>query len=265
MTKKYEHSEETKRKISNSKKGSIPWNKGLKGIQKCSEETKLKISNSTKGKPKSEETKRKMSENHADFSGENNPFYDKHFSEETIREMSENKKGINNSMYGKHHSEETKKKLSESMSGKNHPNFGKHLPEETKLKQREKKLGISLTKEHKQKISDATIGENNPRWLGGIAYLPYCYKFNNKLKEEIRERDGRICQNCGKTEEENGRKLDVHHIHYDKDNCYPDLISLCRICNTIANSNRTYWEEHFMEKLRKRNLLNYFGDNYGNG
>lgn len=37
-------SEETKQKISNSKKGSIPWNKGKKGVQKCSEETKLKSS-----------------------------------------------------------------------------------------------------------------------------------------------------------------------------------------------------------------------------
>ena len=41
-------SEETKNKISEAKKGSIPWNKGKKG-KHCSEETKMKISESKKG------------------------------------------------------------------------------------------------------------------------------------------------------------------------------------------------------------------------
>lgn len=52
----------------------------------------------------SEDTKRKMSENHADFSGENHP------------------------QWGKPKSEETRKKISESlgdMSGENNPRFGK--------------------------------------------------------------------------------------------------------------------------------------------
>ena len=60
-------SEETKRKISESHKGCVAWNKGLKNIY--SDETRRKISETHKGKPAwnrgiphSEETRRKMSE-----------------------------------------------------------------------------------------------------------------------------------------------------------------------------------------------------------
>ena len=41
-----------------------------------------------------EESKRKMSDNHADFSGENNPNFGKHFSEESKKKISESK-GVN--------------------------------------------------------------------------------------------------------------------------------------------------------------------------
>lgn len=67
-----------------------------------------------KGLKRSEETRKKMSENHADISGENNPNYGKQFSKETRKKMSE-------ARIGKHPSEETKKKLSEAKIGKNHP------------------------------------------------------------------------------------------------------------------------------------------------
>jgi len=97
---------------------------------------------------------------------------------------------------------------------------------------------------------------NNPNWKGGISFLPYCYKFNNKLKEEIRERDNQTCQLCGKNEDENGQKLSIHHIHYDKENCDPDLITLCNSCNGKVNGNREYWEEYFMDKLYERFSIN---------
>lgn len=63
---------------------------------------------------RSEETKRKMSDNHADFSGENNPLFGKHHSEETKNKMSEAQTGEKNHMFGKHHSEESKKRMAES-------------------------------------------------------------------------------------------------------------------------------------------------------
>lgn len=100
-------------------------------------------------------------------------------------------------------------------------------------------------------------GENACNWIDGRSFLPYCNKFNQLLKEEIRERDNRVCQNCEKSEIENKQKLSIHHIHYDKENCNPDLIALCNRCNLIANGNRNYWEEFFMNNLNRRNLLNW--------
>ena len=51
-------SEETKKKMSDAKKGNIPWNKG----KHHTEETKKKLSESNKGKHHTEETKKKISE-----------------------------------------------------------------------------------------------------------------------------------------------------------------------------------------------------------
>lgn len=79
VRKTFTHSDETKRKISESSKGKIPWNKG----KQHSAKTKQKISNSNKGKPAnnkgklhSDETKRKMSEWHQNRI--NNPKSEEH-------------------------------------------------------------------------------------------------------------------------------------------------------------------------------------------
>ncbi len=58
-------SEEHRRRLSESHKGQIPWNKGKKGLVKLSNEAKLKMSLSKKGRKRpahSDETKRKISE-----------------------------------------------------------------------------------------------------------------------------------------------------------------------------------------------------------
>jgi len=102
-------------------------------------------------------------------------------------------------------------------------------------------------------VGKTRTGNKNSNWNDGSSFKPYCPKFNERLKERIRERDNRTCQLCG--EEENIKKLDCHHIHYDRENCYPDLISLCHICNSKVNGNRKYYEELFMNKLNENGLL----------
>lgn len=73
---------EHKRKLREAHLGKIPWNKGKKH---------------------SEETKRNMRKNHADFKGERNPMF-----------------GKQSAMHGKHHTDETKRKIKEATSGEKH-------------------------------------------------------------------------------------------------------------------------------------------------
>jgi 5-methylcytosine-specific restriction endonuclease McrA len=56
-----------------------------------------------------------------------------------------------------------------------------------------------------------------------------------------RKRDGYRCQHCGKTQKQNGRSLDVHHIrpfrlfdNYTDANELDNLISLCMSCHGKA-------------------------------
>ena len=151
--------------------------------------------------------------------------------------------------YGKTLSEETRLLISEhhvDVSGENHPLFGKHHSEEVKKKMGESHIGLHA-------------GEKNPNWKGGISFEPYCIKFNNALKEEIRDKFGRKCFLCPKTEEENGRKLDVHHVDYNKEQGCNGvrwlLVPLCISCNTIANFNREYWQDFITEKLRQEGYI----------
>lgn len=95
------HSEETRRKMSESRRG-----------KQRKPETVRKIAEKNRGQHRSEETRRKISERAKRRTGENNPFYGRHHSEETKRKMSESMKGNQRSL-GRKLSEETKRKISE--------------------------------------------------------------------------------------------------------------------------------------------------------
>jgi hypothetical protein len=90
-------------------------------------------------------------------------------------------------------------------------------------------------------------GENSSNWKGGISFEPYCVLFNKGFKERVRNFWDRKCGISGITEEENGRKLDVHHVNYDKQSCcnttVPLFIPLSREYHTKTNHNRDYWEK----------------------
>jgi intein-encoded DNA endonuclease-like protein len=82
----------------------------------------------------------------------------------------------------------------------------------------------------------------------------YCYKFDNNCKEQNREKYGRECFFCGKTEMTNGKKLSVHHADYNKnqgcDNT-PDwkLVPLCKKCHGLTGGNiknRKIWESRIL-------------------
>ncbi len=99
----------------------------------------------------------------------------------------------------------------------------------------------------------ANTRESNPNWQGGISKSPYSFEFTSKLKSKIRKRDNYTCQKCGIEEKEYllilGRKLAIHHIDYDKQNCEEEnLITLCNSCNVKVNSNRDYWKKYYKDK-----------------
>lgn len=127
---------------------------------KHSEESKRKNSESHKGKKQSEETKEKISEK---MKGEKNPMFGKNpYANKTEEEMeiirgkmSESHKGKqtgkNNPFYGKHHSEESKQKMSESNKGKN--SF------ENKTKEEMETIGKKISEACSKKVICITTGE----------------------------------------------------------------------------------------------------------
>ncbi len=185
--------------------------------------------------------------------------------------------------YRKGHMTETKWKLSEKRRGIPSGMLGKHqteyqkqiasLTHKNRIASKETKQKLSKINSEKcnlipwEKLSDKQkekikhLGKENGNWQGGSSFLPYCSKFNNILKEKVRCRDNYTCQNprCKLTQQESillyNQSLHVHHIHYDKQNCYPDLITLCLRCNVNSNFNRTFHEQLYMNILNNRELL----------
>ena len=163
---------------------------------------------------------------------------------EFIEQQQKSQKGEDNPMYGKSnrlgmkHTEETKQKMREAQLGKKSPMLGKKHTDASKLK-----------------MSESLKGENSPNWKGGISFEPYCPKFNNIFKEEIREMFDRKCFMCEISENETGQKHCVHHVTYDK-SCLCDdkvckFVPLCRSCHAKTNHNRDCWEKHIIDKLNK--------------
>jgi len=148
--------------------------------------------------------------------------------------------GEKSPLFGKHHSEEFRKKVSKATSGKKNGMFGKKHAEETRIK-------MSCTKQ----------GITAEEFDGFISFGKYCSRFNESLKERIREKYNRTCVLCPTTEQEHvdkwGEKLPVHHIDYNKQ-CGCDgnecrLVPLCKKCHGKTNSRRAYWEQVIMMKV----------------
>lgn len=225
-------------------------------------------------------------------SGENNPFFGKHHSPESIQKMSDAKKG-------KHLSEEHRRKISESCKNPSEEtrkkmsaaHKGKPLSEECRRRISEVKKGVprgeevcrrmsvvskklmedpeirkkiseslkgrSLTDECKKKISAALKGkfrgEKHPNWQGGISFEPYCVKFNKEFKERVRAFFRYKCLECG--EPQNGEKLAIHHVNFNKktccDNSTPMFVPLCNSCHGKTGRNREYWRQHFTEIINR--------------
>jgi hypothetical protein len=168
-------------------------------------------------------------------------------------------------MVGKHHSEATKEKIANALRGRRREG-GWKLTEETRKKQSLARIGKPLSEETKRKLSFALkgrplkeetkikmglsrTGDKNPAWCGGVSFLPYCQKFNDKFKKRVKDYYHNCCGICGSV----GR-LHIHHVDYNKMTCCdgtkPRFIALCNVCHGKTNHNRDYWRERLGSEFR---------------
>jgi len=117
----------------------------------------------------SDDTRAKLSEIalERDMSGENNPMYGKHHTDEAKASISAKMSGENAPMYGKppankgkKASPETRAKLSELRKGENNSFYGKHHTEESNEKNRQAHLGKHPSDETRAKMSESHKSEN---------------------------------------------------------------------------------------------------------
>lgn len=197
------------------------------------DETKEKIRRSLSGRKASGETKAKLSE-----------FQTARFADPA------NRASLSEAQRGRTVSDATRTKIGNA-------HRGKKISDEQKLHLRSLYIGTKLPEITKEKIrANTPRAEESPHWKGGVSFAPYCPKFTREFKDRVRAFFGNRCVVCGKTPEENGKALTVHHVNYDKAVCCntatPLFAAVCVSHNTIANNRREYWERFFTELIRNR-------------
>ena len=96
------------------------------------------------------------------------------------------------------------------------------------------------TTEARQHLSAAAQGIPYDEWESFAKEQKYCPRFNETCKESNRNKYGRRCFICNKTEKANGQKLSVHHVDMDRaQGCESNwkLVPLCRSCHSSAHNN----------------------------
>lgn len=198
--------------------------------------------------------------------GKDHHMFDKRLSESTIRKLSESLKGKTCFWKGKKLPLDTRRKISENhadFTKENHPNWKPRVVKtcdycgslyETEQWSATRSRFCSMICSRKY-----FRGENSPVWNGGSSNA-YCELWNEKLRENIRDKYGRVCFICGKTEEDNCAKLSVHHTNSGKQclcayQC--ELVPLCKSCHAKTNYDRYYWFSLIMCKLNLEFSMDY--------
>ena len=156
-----------------------------------------------------------------------------HFCQKCLKEL------LSDQMYerrsGTHWSKETKQKM--SISAKN-------------------RIRSPHTYTARLKMSIAKQGDRHPNWRGGQP-TEYCNKWTPEFRERVRRFFDNTCTLCGKTKQDVGKNLSVHHVNYKKDACCDEdipryFVLLCPSCHAKTNYNRDAWEKKFTKILKKK-------------
>lgn len=213
---------EMKQRISIKKKGSIPWNKGIK-CKKLSKEHKRKISEA--------------------ISGEKHYFFGKKHPEETKKKISLANKGKIGWNKGIPTSLETRQKISLARKGKRYPNLS------LALKGRISSMkGRNHSEETRRKLSESHKGEKSSLWKGGVSpknmLIRESFEYRS-CREAVFKRDNWTCVWCG----QRGGKLNADHIkpfalfpelHFAIDNIRTLCISCHRKTDTYGGRIKNY-------------------------
>lgn len=246
--------EATRKKLSDA-------NKGKRVGYKHSIESRKKMSEASKGRHPTPETLQKLRDSHKD----------QRPTKETIEKQRSAKKGktpknlqmLHQLNKGRPKSEIAKKNMSTGQKKRYAHVIKKVLliltPEERHLRlSRAHKdhpskywLNKRMREDMKTKMCEAKIGGF---WYGAVRYYDYpvyCERFDDSLRERTRAFRGYVCFECGTPQ--NGEKLHIHHVHYNKKMCCDgsprDLVPLCHDCHNKTNYNREFWEIHFTEMI----------------
>lgn len=221
--------------------------------QRASEETKAKIRIANMGRYPSAETRAKIG---AASRGRTHSL-----SAEARAKIGTKNKGLPRSA-------EYRAKISASLTGRTHPVsaetgakisaalMGHTTSEETRIKLRISHLGHYPSAETRAKRSKSMLGELHHNWRGGISFESYGSEFNEELKEIIRRRDDRLCQNPECYLPENGKKHPVHHVDFCKTHNHPiNLLTLCHSCHAkTVTGDRDYWTEYYQSLQEMRGV-----------
>lgn len=154
----------------------------------------------------------------------------------------EHKKNISISNKGKIRSIESRKRMSENSyerKGANSPRFGTTQSDATRQRSSATKQGIPYAE-----------------WTSYAKDNPYCVKFNETVKEHIREKYDRRCFLCDRLEEDNitctgkQKRLSVHHVDMNKQQgCNGHEWKLVPLCLYCHNSKVTDTLQMYIEYI----------------
>lgn len=178
----------------------------------CSDETKEKIRSKATGRLHSEETKQKISKA---ISGENNPFYGRHHSLETIEKILRSRAGYT-------HSQEIRQKISEAQKGK-------VVSEETRQLLSKVLKGKKRSEESRRRITEANRRNAAKRTPEERAAL------NKKLSEASTSKRKVMCIETG--EVFNSLKEAAAKYNF----------SPATLCNCLAGRCKTVKKLHWKE------------------